>query len=186
MALCHADPEAVGPHAFAMAAAEAEERAELAWAPEALHRSFLGLVGTWFAPRSRSLWAAAAQVTAPTLVVWGELDRLVGVGRAARTAATLPAGRLLRLSGVGHVAQIERPEIVARAVLGLFDGAADGSWPAAGLRGRPGQMTISSARASGGPTPPRVGQFPCDPAGAAPCRRGGRVRRLLARPPVPG
>ena len=43
-------------------------------------------------------------------------------------------GALLRLSGVGHVAQIERPEIVARAVLGLFDGAADGSWPAAGLR----------------------------------------------------
>lgn len=131
MALCHADPDAVGPHAFAMAAAEAEERAELAWAPEALHRSFLGLVGTWFAPRSRSLWAAAAQVTAPTLVVWGELDRLVGVGRAARTAAALPSGRLLRLSGIGHVAQIERPEIVARAVLGLFDGAADGSWPAA-------------------------------------------------------
>ena len=54
-----------------------------------------------------------------------------------RTAATLPAGRLLRLSGVGHVAQIERPEIVARAVLGLFDGAADGSWPAAGCAATP-------------------------------------------------
>ena len=133
MALCHADPERVGPHAFAMAAAEAEERAELAWAPEALHRSFLGLVGTWFAPRPRSLWAAARRVGAPTLVVWGERDRLVGVGRAARTASALPSGRLLRLPDVGHVAQIERPEIVGRAVLGLFDGAADGSWrPAAG------------------------------------------------------
>jgi pimeloyl-ACP methyl ester carboxylesterase len=158
MALCHADPEAVGPHAFAMAAAEAEERAELAWAPEALHRSFLGLVGTWFAPRSRSLWAAAAQVTAPTLVVWGELDRLVGVGRAARTAATLPAGRLLRMPGVGHVAQIERPEIVARAVLGLVDGAADGSWPAAGpAAARPATRTdvplVRPGVGRSGPTP---------------------------------
>ncbi|WP_243418168.1 alpha/beta fold hydrolase [Actinomycetospora cinnamomea] len=138
MALCHADPERVGPHAFAMAAAEAEERAGLAWAPEALHRSFAGLVGTWLAPPPRSLWTAAARVTAPTLVVWGEVDRLVGVYRAARTAATLPAGRLLRLPDVGHVAQIERPETVARAVLGLVDAAADGSWPAARAAERAG------------------------------------------------
>jgi pimeloyl-ACP methyl ester carboxylesterase len=131
MALCHADPGRVGPRALAMAVTEAEERAGLAWTPEALHRSFLGLVGVWFAPPPRSLWSAAARVSAPTLVVWGEADRLVGVGRAARTAAALPAGRLLRLPGVGHVAQIERPEIVARAVLGLVDAAADGSWPGA-------------------------------------------------------
>lgn len=134
MALCHADPRCVGDRAFAMAAQEAEERAGLAWAPEALHQSFLGLLGTWLAPPPRSLWAAAARVTAPTLVVWGEVDRLVGVSRAARTAAALPAGRLLRLPGVGHVAQIERPRTVARAVLGLADAAADGSWPAAGER----------------------------------------------------
>ncbi|WP_345418954.1 alpha/beta hydrolase [Actinomycetospora chlora] len=134
MTLCHADPARVGPRAFAMAAAEAEERAGLAWAPEALHRSFVGLLGTWLAPR-RSLWAAAARVTVPSLVVWGEADRLVGVYRAARTAAALPAGRLLRLPDVGHVAQIERPQTVARAVLGLVDAAADGSWPAAAGRG---------------------------------------------------
>jgi pimeloyl-ACP methyl ester carboxylesterase len=140
MALCHADPRRVGDRAFAMAAQEAEERAGLAWAPEALHHSFLGLVGTWLTPRSgspRSLWTAAARVTAPTLVVWGEVDRLVGVHRAAHTAAALPAGRLLRLPDVGHVAQIERPQTVARAVLGLMDAAADGSWPAAAAPARP-------------------------------------------------
>ncbi|MDD7937802.1 alpha/beta hydrolase [Actinomycetospora lutea] len=137
MALCHADPRRVGDRAFAMAAQEAEERAALAWAPEALHHSFLGLLGTWLTPSPRSLWTAAASVTAPTLVVWGEVDRLVGVSRAAHTAAALPAGRLLRLPGVGHVAQIERPQTVARAVLGLLDAAADGSWPAAGAPARP-------------------------------------------------
>ncbi|MDD7934949.1 alpha/beta fold hydrolase [Actinomycetospora straminea] len=141
MALCHADPDRVGPRAFAMAAAEAEERAALAHAPEALHRSFLGLLGTWLAPSPRSLWAAAARVGAPTLVVWGEVDRLVGVYRAAHTAAALPAGRLLRLPGVGHVAQIEQPQTVARAVLGLLDAAADGSWPGAG-RPVPGRDTV--------------------------------------------
>ena len=131
MALCHADPHRVGDRAFAMAAEEAEERAALAWAPEALHHSFLGLLATWLSPSPRSLWAAAGRITVPTLVVWGELDRLVGVYRASRTAAALPAGRLLRLPDVGHVAQIERPRTVARAVLGLIDAAADGSWPAA-------------------------------------------------------
>ena len=132
MALCYADPERVGPAALAMAREEAAERAAMAWTPEALQRSFLGLLGTWCAPPGRSLWAAAAAVSAPTLVVWGELDRLVGVGRAARTAATLPAGRLLRLPDTGHVAQIERPAVVGRAVLGLWDAAAEGDWPAAG------------------------------------------------------
>jgi pimeloyl-ACP methyl ester carboxylesterase len=135
MALCHADPGRVGPAALAMAREEAAERAAMAWTPEALQRSFLGLVGTWCAPPGRSLWAAAAAVSAPTLVVWGERDRLVGVGRAARTAAALPAGRLLRLAETGHVAQIERPDVVGRAVLGLWDAAADGRWPAAGVNG---------------------------------------------------
>ncbi|WP_285659422.1 alpha/beta hydrolase [Actinomycetospora sp. NBRC 106375] len=146
MALCHADPGRVGPRAFAMAAEEAEERATLGWAPEALHRSFVGLLGTWFAPSQRSLWAAAAQVTVPSLVVWGEVDRLVGVYRAARTAAALPAGRLLRLPDVGHVAQIERPQTVARAVLGLLDAAADGSWPGAPAPARTRGRSTSAAR----------------------------------------
>jgi pimeloyl-ACP methyl ester carboxylesterase len=104
------------------------------------------------APPPRSLWAAAARVEAPTLVVWGELDRLVGVHRAARTAATLPAGRLLRLEGVGHVAQIERPETVGRAVLGLLDAAADGSWAGA-ARAEVSRGVTRSGRSAYGTVP---------------------------------
>ena len=134
--------------------------------------------------RPRSLWAAAAA---------GVGADAGGVGRArpprrrrsrrphrrdaARRAPAAPAG-------VGHVAQIERPEIVARAVLGLFDAAADGSWPAAG-RPLPGQMTISSAPGrSGGAVPPRVGQCPCDPAGAG-APPTGRTRPPTPRPTCP-
>jgi len=60
-------------------------------------------------------------VQAPTLVVWGERDQLVSPRLAARTAATIPGARLLMLPGVGHVAQIEAAETVARAVAALWE-----------------------------------------------------------------
>ena len=131
MRLCYADPGQVSAAAFDLAAGEAAERAALPWSAVALERSFLGLVAAWFAPRARSLWTAASRVRVPALVVWGERDRLVGVRMARRTTAALPQGRLLQLPDVGHVAQMERPELVARAVLGMLDAAAAGRWVAA-------------------------------------------------------
>ncbi|MEJ2867556.1 alpha/beta fold hydrolase [Actinomycetospora sp. OC33-EN08] len=128
MRLCYADPDAVSPAAFAQAASEAAERAAYPWLAEALQRSFGGLVSTWFAPRSRSLWSTAARVATPTLVVWGEVDRLISVRKARRTVATIPRARLLRLPETGHVAQMERPALVARAILGMVDAVADGTW----------------------------------------------------------
>ena len=128
MRLCYADPAQVSDAAFDLAASEAAERAGMPWAPAALEGSFRGLVSTWFGPRSRSLWATARRVRTPTLVIWGERDRLVSVRKAARTAASLPAGRLLRIPDVGHVAQMERPVLVARAILGLVDAVAAATW----------------------------------------------------------
>ena len=58
---------------------------------------------------------------APTLLVWGDRDRLVDVAIAPRAARTYPDVRLLVLPGVGHVAQMERPETVARAFLGMLE-----------------------------------------------------------------
>ena len=126
MRLCYADPGQVSPAAFDLAAGEAAERAALPWAARALERSFLGLVAAWLAPPGRSLWAAADRVRVPALVVWGERDRLVSVRKARRTTDALVAGRLLQLPDVGHVAQMERPALVARAVLGLMDAAGSG------------------------------------------------------------
>jgi pimeloyl-ACP methyl ester carboxylesterase len=64
-------------------------------------------------------------VQAPTLVVWGDRDRLVSPRLAARTTATIPRARLLMLPGVGHVAQIEAPQKVARAVAALWERQSD-------------------------------------------------------------
>jgi pimeloyl-ACP methyl ester carboxylesterase len=130
MRLCYADPGCVSEAAFTQAAAEAAERLDLPWVAEAMQRSFGGLVGTWFARGAGSLWATAARVACPTLVVWGERDRLISVRKARRTVATMPRARLLRLPDVGHVAQMETPLTVGRAVLGMADAVADGRWDA--------------------------------------------------------
>ena len=133
MRLCYADPGCVSEAAFAQAVAEAAERLDLPWVAEAMQRSLTGLVGTWFARGAGSLWATAARVATPTLVVWGEQDRLISVRKARRTAATVPRARLLRLPDVGHVAQMEAPAAVARAILGMDDAVAAGRWDAADL-----------------------------------------------------
>jgi pimeloyl-ACP methyl ester carboxylesterase len=98
------------------------------WANPALARSTFGLFRTWLVPRSRSMWTLAPRITAPTLVVWGAADKLVTVRKAPRTARLIPRARLLVLPRTGHVAQMERPGTVARAVLGMWEQVAAGNW----------------------------------------------------------
>jgi pimeloyl-ACP methyl ester carboxylesterase len=124
--LCFGDPSIAPEHRLAEAAAEYAARARLAWAQEAAERTGRAMVAGWL--RGQSLWSVAARVQAPTLVVWGDRDRLVAPRLAARTAAALRNSRLLMLPGVGHVAQMEAPETVARAVAGMWDAVAAGSW----------------------------------------------------------
>ncbi|MEV1331288.1 alpha/beta hydrolase [Micromonospora costi] len=86
-------------------------------------RTLRGLVSSFlraYLPGSGSLWRLARTVRAPTLVVGGLQDRLVDVRVAPQTARAIPDSRLLMLHGVGHVAQLEVPRLVARAVLGLL------------------------------------------------------------------
>jgi pimeloyl-ACP methyl ester carboxylesterase len=46
--------------------------------------------------------AALRSLRVPTLVVHGDVDRLVGVGGGEATAAAVPGARLLRVPGLGH------------------------------------------------------------------------------------
>ena len=69
----------------------------------------------------RNLWKQATQVRVPTLLIWGEKDRLVDVALAPRALSAFPQSRLLVLPDVGHVAQLEQPETVARAFLALLE-----------------------------------------------------------------
>ncbi len=124
--LCFGDPTLAPEHRLAEAAAEFAARARLGWAQEAAERTGKAMVAGWL--RGESLWSVAARVQAPTLVVWGELDRLVAPRLAGRTAAAIRRSRLLMLPGVGHVAQIEAPETVARAVAGMWDAVDADTW----------------------------------------------------------
>lgn len=119
--LCYADPSAVSPERLAEAVEEVRRRAGLAHDGEAFTRSLRGLVGSYLVRGPRAVWAQAATVQAPTLILWGAQDRLVDVSLAPRAARTIPDSRLLVLDGVGHVAQLERPETVARAFLGMLE-----------------------------------------------------------------
>jgi len=63
----------------------------------------------------------AGALQQPTLVVWGDRDKLVDPALAPRLAAAIPHARLRVLEGVGHVAMLEAPEPTARAVLGMLE-----------------------------------------------------------------
>ncbi len=50
------------------------------------------------------------EIDAPTLIVWGEHDRLVPVADAGRLARGIPDARSIIYADTGHVAMLERPE----------------------------------------------------------------------------
>jgi len=123
--LCFGDPSIVPEHRLREAAAEIEERGTLPWAREAHNETGRLLLAGWVL--GPSPWPLAARVQAPTLVLWGDRDRLVSPSLARRTAA-VTRGRLQMLHGVGHVGQIEAPDTVAAAVTRMWDDVAAGRW----------------------------------------------------------
>jgi pimeloyl-ACP methyl ester carboxylesterase len=125
--LCFADPSRVPPARLEQAVRELTARQGQPWVDAAFTRSLRGLVRHWVTRGRNSAWQDLARIRAPSLVVWGDRDRLVDVRLAPRVAATVPGCRLLVLSGVGHVAQMEEPRLTARAFLGsLWPGGKEG------------------------------------------------------------
>ena len=49
------------------------------------------------------------EISCPTLIVWGEGDRLVSVSSADRYEELIPGARKIVYADTGHVPQIERP-----------------------------------------------------------------------------
>ncbi len=124
--LCFADPSRIHEQRMAEAIEETRLRYDVPWYMDAYVRTLRGLIGSFvraYLPGAGSLWRVAARIQAPTLVIGGALDRLVDVRVAPQAARTIRGSRLLVLPGVGHVAQMEVPEIVARAVVALLDEA---------------------------------------------------------------
>jgi pimeloyl-ACP methyl ester carboxylesterase len=82
----------------------------------------LGTAGKMLFPvPNRRVAKRLYRLTAETLVVWGEDDRLVPPAYADRWAELLPCASVARVAGAGHMVPYEQPEALAsevRAFLG--------------------------------------------------------------------
>jgi len=121
---CVADPGRIHERRLAEAVEEISRRLEMPWYADAYLRTMRGLVASFlraYLPGAGSILRLARRVAVPTLVIGGWQDKLVDVRVAPQTARLMPDSRLLMLDGVGHVAQMEVPRTVARAVVALLD-----------------------------------------------------------------
>ena len=124
--LCFARPERFPAARMAEAVAEATHRLDLPWAESAVLRSMRGLAMSQFV-RGRTAWKAMRSISAPTLVLWGDTDRLVAPDLAPYVAAAIPDSRLLVLADIGHTAMMEDPVTTARAMTALLDSLREGA-----------------------------------------------------------
>ncbi|MFE0894264.1 alpha/beta fold hydrolase [Streptomyces rochei] len=130
-ALCYGDPGRVSEEGFRNAVEEMERRLQLPYFWDAMARSARGIVNAYTLGGQHALWRQAERVLAPTLLVYGGRDQLVGYRMAQRAARTFRDSRLLTLPDAGHVAMMEYPETVATAFRELL---ADTAKPAADER----------------------------------------------------
>ena len=57
----------------------------------------------------------------PTLIMWGERDRIIPVAHARTAHEAIPGGRLEIFSESGHFPQVEQPELFARTLAGFLE-----------------------------------------------------------------
>lgn len=121
---CFGDTAKVSDQRRAEAMEEIRLRYTVEHYPKAYMGTLRGLVSSFvraYLPGAGSQWRLAARITAPTLVIGGLRDTLVDARVPAQVARTIPDSRLLLLPGVGHVAQMEVPRLVARGIVGLLE-----------------------------------------------------------------
>ncbi|MGW0840788.1 alpha/beta fold hydrolase [Streptomyces sp. NPDC002787] len=163
MALCYGDPGRVTEEGFRNAVEEMERRLRLPYMWDALTRSARGIVDAYTLGGQHSLWRQAERVLAPTLLVYGRRDQLVGFRMAQRAAQAFRYSRLVCLPDAGHVAMMEYPETVAAMFRELL---ADTGQPTGGA---------GAARTGSGAADPEwdsiadPGPYPCAGPYPGPC-----------------
>jgi pimeloyl-ACP methyl ester carboxylesterase len=173
----YADPGRLAPERRAEAVAEVRRRDALDYSMAALLASTRALVTEYAKPAPASLWHDATLITAPTLLIHGSHDRLVNPATAGRAARTFRNCRAVVLPWIGHVAMMERPDLVAGEMREFLRGGA-----------RDGFAQPASARATAAPATPVRATAARSTAAAmrstAAAVRG--ARRGGSRPGVPG
>ncbi len=116
----YADPSVVDAKRRAEDIAELIRRDGLGYADDVLLATARGLVAEYVRRGPRSLWRDAVRISAPTLVMYGSHDRLVRPAMAALAARAFRNARVVVLPRVGHVAMMERPDVVAKEIRGML------------------------------------------------------------------
>lgn len=88
------------------------------------------VVATLRAIAGRSdLTPVLSRIQVPTLVIWGEEDRLIPPAQSQSMVSLLPGGRGIGLPGAGHLPSLETPDAFSRAVLELLRRSGSSSEP---------------------------------------------------------
>jgi pimeloyl-ACP methyl ester carboxylesterase len=116
----YADPGAVPAMRRAEDVEELVRRDGLGYADDVLLASARALIAEYVRRGQRSLWHDAVRVAAPTMVLYGSHDRLVRPAMAAFAARAFRNARVVVLPRIGHVAMMERPDLVAREMRGML------------------------------------------------------------------
>lgn len=64
-----------------------------------------------------SFGAKLAQITQPTLILWGECDRILGTGDAYKFKEAIANSQLIWIENCGHVPHLEKPQLTAQHIL---------------------------------------------------------------------
>jgi pimeloyl-ACP methyl ester carboxylesterase len=115
LSMVFGDHRTLPPEVLEAYEAELHRRDTDPWVAQALLDGARSILLSQFAPPRRSLWADAAKVRCPVLLIYGGRDRLVDARIRTKAQAAFPDARLLYLPQSGHVAQMEHPQEVDRA-----------------------------------------------------------------------
>jgi pimeloyl-ACP methyl ester carboxylesterase len=135
---CLYDPATLHPDRFAQEVASLRRRDELGYEAATLVGAARTLVAETLAPGRLSLWRAAGRVEAPTLVMFGSHDRLVSPALAVPASRAFKHARIEVLPHIGHIGQMERPDLVAARFREMVDKA---GMPGGGTRLTPDELT---------------------------------------------
>jgi pimeloyl-ACP methyl ester carboxylesterase len=115
LAMVFGDPRSLAPEVRAAYEEELHRRDTDPWSRQATVEAARSILRSSLARPRRSLWADAARVECPVLLIYGGKDRLVDARIRTKAQRTFPNAHLLYLPQSGHVAQMEHPDQVARA-----------------------------------------------------------------------
>jgi pimeloyl-ACP methyl ester carboxylesterase len=117
--LCGVDPDALPAHTIDRSISLIEQRQDQPAMDKAFLSAARSLLRLLADPRAYR--QAMASIEVPVLLVQGDRDRLVPVAAARDVAGRHPAWRYLELPDVGHVPQLQVPDLIADAILAWLD-----------------------------------------------------------------